>query len=179
MSAILDLAAGRTLDALIDRRLFGRKTIWSPCAGTHTPWPSLPYRKAEFDFGMPVSVPKYSTEIADAWAIVERMRADGFSFKAWQPSKEPYEEGGKPLEHAIVSFICSAGPCPRHGNPRENHHGSYNVEAETLPLAISRAALEAFRATEGGVCAPCAGMRHDGCYEGTCACCGRTLDLSG
>lgn len=111
-----------------------------------------------------MSVPQYSTEIADAWAVVERMRADWFSFKGWQPSKDRHD-------HAVVSFICGAGPCPRHGNPHQNHHGAYDVEAETFPLAIARAALVALK-IEGVVCAPCEEGNH-ACHEGACACCGR------
>lgn len=45
------------------------------------------------------------------------------------------------LERAVVSFVCSKGPCEKHGNPYHNHHGTYNIVANTLPLAICRAAI--------------------------------------
>lgn len=83
----------------------------------------------------------YSNHLPSAMEVVEKMRADGFNWKAWQPAAEPYNQGDPPLEHAIVSFVCSKGPCPKHGNPHHNHHGAYDVEADTLPLAICKAAL--------------------------------------
>lgn len=86
-----------------------------------------------------------STHIDEAMEVVDRMRADWFSFKAWQPSKMPYNEGDSPVETAIVSFVCGAGPCPRHKTDFHNHHGAYDVEAETLPMAICKAALIALK----------------------------------
>lgn len=77
--------------------------------------------------------------------IVERMRNDWFSFKVWQSCKDPLEDGGPPVENAVVSFVCGAGPCPRHGNPHHDHHGAYDVEGETLSHAICLAALEALK----------------------------------
>lgn len=87
----------------------------------------------------------YSEDIVFAMEVAEKMRADGFNFKAWQPASEPYNAGDPPLEHAIVSFVCSMGPCEKHGNPHCNHHGAYDVQADTLPLAICKAALLALR----------------------------------
>src|ERR1043166_2292650 len=55
-----------------------------------------------------------SKRLEHAMQVVARMRDDWFSFKAWQPSKMPYNPGDPPLEIAVVSFICSGGPCPRH-----------------------------------------------------------------
>lgn len=86
-------------------------------------------------------LPAYSNELHAAQDVIERMRADGFSFKAWQPAKEA-------ANYAKVSFICGAGPCPKHGNPHHNHHGAYDVDAGTLPLAICKAALIALEAKD-------------------------------
>ena len=86
-----------------------------------------------------------STEISAAMEVVARMRNDWFSFKAWQPSKMPYNPGDPPLEIAVVSFICGMGPCTRHGTTHHNHHGAYDVEGETLPMAICKAALIALK----------------------------------
>lgn len=86
-----------------------------------------------------------SVDVGHAMEVVDRMRADWFSFKSWQPSKMPYNEGDEPVETAIVSFVCGAGPCPRHKTDFYNHHGAYDVEAETLPMAICKAALIALK----------------------------------
>lgn len=81
----------------------------------------------------------YSADILYAMEVTDKMRADGFNWKAWQPATE---DAASPFVHgAIVSFVCSRGPCPKHGNPRQNHHGAYDVEGETLPMAICKAAL--------------------------------------
>lgn len=88
-------------------------------------------------------LPEYSTDLAAAFEVAQRMRKDGFSFKVWQPSLLP--EVPRP-DCAVVSFICGTGPCPKHGNELHNHHGAYDVDAETLPLAICRAALVALKA---------------------------------
>lgn len=89
-------------------------------------------------------VPSYTADIAEAMSVVGQMRGDGFSFKAWQPASpghdHPFMDGG-----AVVSFVCSSGPCEKHGNPNHNHHGAYDVQDETLPLAICKAALIALK----------------------------------
>jgi len=78
--------------------------------------------------------------------VVEHMRKDWFSFKCWQPSLEAAENLGATSPYqAIVSFVCGAGPCPRHGTDFYNHHGAYDVQGETLPHAICLAALEALK----------------------------------
>lgn len=80
----------------------------------------------------------YSEDMLSAMEVVEKMRADSFSFKVFQPTKGPEDPL---LGHAVVSFVCGWGPCEKHGNPHYNHHGAYNIAAETLPMAICKAAL--------------------------------------
>lgn len=82
----------------------------------------------------------YSEDMLYAMEVVEKMRADGFSWKAWQPA---LSEHGQALTDggAIVSFVCNFGPCKTHGNPHCSYHGGIDVQAETLPLAICKAAL--------------------------------------
>jgi len=87
-----------------------------------------------------------SKRLEHAMQVVARMRDDWFSFKAWQPSKMPYNPGDPPLEIGVVSFVCSMGPCSRHKTTHHNHHGAYDVEGETLPMAICKAALIALKA---------------------------------
>lgn len=81
----------------------------------------------------------YTEDIAHAMEVVGKMRVDGFSWKAWQCNA--VDNAGDPPNSAVVSFVCNLGPCEKHGNPHCNHHGAYDVRADTLPLAICLAAL--------------------------------------
>lgn len=85
--------------------------------------------------------------------VVQTMRKDWFSFKCWQPSLTASESMGASPEIAIASFICGAGPCPRHKTDFHNHHGAYDVKGETLAHAICLAALQALKAIR--LCAKC------------------------
>lgn len=80
----------------------------------------------------------YSQDLQAAGVVITKMRSDGFSVKIWQPNLNG-------PDYAKVSFICSSGPCLKHGTLAHNHHGSYDVEAETLPLAVCEAALIALK----------------------------------
>lgn len=91
-------------------------------------------------------MPRYSRSNELASAVVIRMRGDGFSFKSWQPAIGMLPQIAE--DHAVVSFVCSAGPCPRHRTDCHNHHGAYDVSAESLPLAIARAALVALKVAD-------------------------------
>lgn len=126
------MKAGRELDALVAEKIFGTEIHHY-----HGDWPFGPAGQ---------DIPRYSTDLRSAWLVVEKLRGDWFSFKAWQPCKEPHEAGGKPVEIAVVSFVCGAGPCPRHNTDFDNHHGAYAIEAETFPLAVCKAALIAMKA---------------------------------
>jgi hypothetical protein len=86
-------------------------------------------------------VQEYSTDLVAAFEVVRKMQDDGFSFKLWQPSRGPGITG----DCSVVSFICGRGPCPKHGNPLNNHHGAYDVDAESIELAICKAALIALK----------------------------------
>lgn len=74
---------------------------------------------------------RYSGDIVSAMEVVEEMRVYGFSWTASQPS-------GPPSEGEIVFFTCRFWPC-------ENHE----IKAETLPLAICKAALLALGKENG------------------------------
>ncbi len=148
----------KTTDELIAEKLMGLrrcKVIWAywsvnPCwqewkgteidrrlaAGGEVP---LGFELGENRFSD--QAPEYSTDIRLFWDVVERMRKDGFSFTLWQP-------GDREGIQAVVSFICSKGPCEKHDNFHHNHHGAYDVEAETAPLAVCLAALKALKIGE-------------------------------
>lgn len=96
--ALADVEAGRELDALIDERCFGiRRAI----AGFH-------------------GAPFYSTDIAAAWQVVERLLATFPPFVLWCNAKY------------TIAQIWDADD-----NEIANERG------ETAPLAICRAALKA------------------------------------
>lgn len=89
-----------------------------------------------------------STSEEHAFEVVLKMRKDGFSFLLWQP---PLYLGNpvKSSYDAAMSFVCGQGPCSRHGNGYENHHGAYDITGETLCLAVCKAALIALKAIPG------------------------------
>lgn len=127
------MIAGRELDALVAQKVMG----WRPSTHPKARGALAPPDNVE-GFYTEDDLPAYSVEFHDAQAVIDKMRSDWFSFKAWQPAKELGE-------CAKVSFVCGAGPCPRHGNPYHDHHGAYDVEAKTLPLAVCKAALIALK----------------------------------
>lgn len=78
------LEAGRELDALVAEKVMGWQVIETDdCNGIDNYWLSkdgqhvwlLPH-----DFE--AALPSYSTDIAAAWAVVEKMVADGWDWKA-------------------------------------------------------------------------------------------------
>lgn len=172
MSSKLSLEAGPELDGAVAMKVVGIKLV----KGIFAYWRREPERWEAYDpkvhrqylsgteedlplvyqhdenFLSPHPLP-YSTDLSSAFKLVEFMRKDGFSFKLWQPNSVGVHDGpgDLPVQLAQASFVCGAGPCPRHPwNTANNHHGSYGVEAETVPLAIARAAVLAklFKMTE-------------------------------
>lgn len=136
--------AGKKLDALVAEKVLGCKVVRYNSAVTSAGCECPDERHTTPE--QSDELKDYSTSLTAAWEVVEVMRRDGFSFKLWQ------HDG--PDDEAVVTFVCSSGPCPKHGNTVCNHHGAYGVEAGTLPLAICTAALIAMKAlpenVEGG-----------------------------
>ncbi len=131
MSAGAKVEAGPEFDALIAQKVMGWRPGIMP-RGTEA-WFTSPEGDWKTANWIPRKDFQPSLQIADAWQVVVRMNEEGFSFHFFQLNKEG----------ASVSFICGRGPCPQHGNPHHNHHGAYDIEASTAPLAICLAALEA------------------------------------
>jgi Phage ABA sandwich domain len=80
-------------------------------------------------------VPEYSTDIRDAWLLVEKLHADGWYIAAFD-----YPDA------LSVSVTCPHGPCRKHGGQRHSirqWHGAEGVRGSTMPHAICLAALEA------------------------------------
>lgn len=154
------IAAGPALDAEVARRVFGVTDIrmrpgkWGP---DPRPWAATPCGK---DFGVPGHVgvgalchgcrqlvPRYSTDIAAAWLLVEHFRARGWLVTIRDmPPGFPYILGD-PVEemHLQRRAVCdlqwmplsTAADCQR--RIYRHPHGAGDTPAE----AIARAALEA------------------------------------
>jgi hypothetical protein len=101
------LKAGREMDALIAERVFGVTETRRAVRTMNGPARRVSY-----------NIPKYSTDIAAAWLVVEKMVADG-----WEITIE---------EAWSVTFSRRRGPFHvAHGQPNE------------AAIAICRSALEA------------------------------------
>ena len=122
MSDTTEMVAGRELDALVAERVMGWTGIERHIRGgiAMPPWPSgldpvtSAYR----------TIPRYSTSIADAWLVVERMREKGYSLTLMAP----FGDFG-----AVAAFV------PRTGQ-------RFDGDGDTPAVAISRAALSAMEA---------------------------------
>lgn len=112
--------AGRKLDALIAERVMGwdrdGDRLWPPDT-----------RRSKWKYG--ISVPPYSTSIADAWPVVEKLKER----HSVELIGGPNDEGG--CEHWSCT-IKSYGY-------RSFQDQKWRGEADTAPLAICIAALRA------------------------------------
>lgn len=124
---ILSLPAGRELDALVAKRVMR----WT--------WASEWYEK-----GIPDWLPHYSSEIAAAWEIVEKLVERGWYFEIRTPSRVY-----KTVDITWHSRIRDAehGTWDRYGGDSDGVIGD-DLRAETLPLAVCRAALLAVMESE-------------------------------
>ena len=77
------------------------------------------------------TLPHYSTSIADAWLVVEKMRGLGW----WLRLSSPFQDGS----------LWNAGFTPA-GTTGWNGTPDHNFASDTAPEAICLAALEAVRA---------------------------------
>lgn len=117
---------GPALDAEICRVVFGLKVESVALISgdlAYGVWGQNPRRPAE------VSAPRpYSSDIGDAWRVVERMQELGW----WARLTTPFEPG--------QPWFCGFTPLGMSGwNGRPDHKAG----AETMPLAICRVALKA------------------------------------
>jgi hypothetical protein len=114
--------AERELDAEIATRVFGLtlvRGVRTDCnaSGEKAP-PDVGIAAGEF-LGEPsyTPVPHYSSSIADAWLVVEKVRALGMPLMLWETDGRWF-----------AAFV---------------YHGYRGYDAETVPLAICKAALAA------------------------------------
>ena len=113
------MKAGRELDALIAEKLWGKRVMdGNPCSHSgclsHVSHPCDGCGRWH-----PGLIPHYSTRIADAWLVVEKLRADGFRWAI----------GSERNEWDIYL--------------EDRKMGSGEGHAKTAPLAICLAALKA------------------------------------
>lgn len=101
---------------------------WEHCVGTWVADPKL--RKG--DGGLPlrigVGIPRYSSYIAAAWKVVERMQANGWQLRLYTRS-----------DWSDAVFSIEANPLAR--EPGRSGHGV----GKNVPTAICLAALSALR----------------------------------
>jgi hypothetical protein len=132
-----EMPAGREMDALVYECVFGREKRWRFVNGE----PCQLY--GEHGFGaigyQPYGIPLYSTNIAAAWEVVERMRSTngltltqgrGATIAKFSPYGYPIVDGPE----GIAGRRSSLKEQVKNGN--------------TAPLAICRAALRAVGVTE-------------------------------
>jgi hypothetical protein len=111
---VKDLQAGPELDALVATQVVG----WSGV--TVHAWATTGIPPGEGGL-RGVEIPRYSTDLAAAWEVVEFLRKEGFDFDCFCSSTK-LQEGWS--EAVFTDQIDSV-----------------QAKAETLPLAICRAAL--------------------------------------
>ncbi len=126
-----DLEAGPALDALVARVVFGRDVIQSPRSGI---W-GYPDGIAP-DTISTKSIPSYSTSIAAAFLVIERMVALGHTKWMVDHDQDGYAamfsrlRTGMVCEHSPVESCCCCWEWVQESG-------------DTAPLAICRAALAA------------------------------------
>lgn len=137
-----DMPAGPEMDALVAEKVMGwrwrkssatgRRCLFSP-----TRWPEWFTALADGtegivgDWDRPTHIPRYSTDIAAAWEVVEKMRANGYAPQI-RPWGARWAGWGVADDRDGDIDLC-------------RNFGS----AETVPLAIVRWALAACGVTEG------------------------------
>jgi hypothetical protein len=112
---ILNMPAGREMDALVAEKVFGRKTAWFSGPGGPVITGGT---MAKVSTWTPIK--PYSTDIAAAWEVVEKMISNGWRFYLRAVGtyfEVEFQKGGS-----------------------DGIHTGY-IDAETFPLAVGRAAI--------------------------------------
>lgn len=123
------MEAGRELDRLVAEKIFGRDPM-NARHGLHKDG------DIEYHWGYPLGhdvAPYYSTNIAAAWEVVEKLYADGYWAELQTPWNEPGGEANQGHSCGFTPFLTTGwNGVPDHWTP-----------APTMPLAICLAALKA------------------------------------
>jgi len=115
---------GRELDAAVHERVFGRRVWWSEWES-----PDEPSFKFPLDPDMRIRIPHYSSDIAAAWQVVERMRETYFP-------EIRFGHGIDDRPDVWVIFHTSDHHC---GHPCQQN--GVSAPPDQVPTAICRAAL--------------------------------------
>ncbi|SRR5579871_1099460 len=122
----------REPDALLDEKLFGHQVVWSLWGSRE-----MPFRKGWQDFGMPFSVPYYSSDMREAWKVVEELRKRGImisvkSREDLDPAKNNCDDliQLKDMKYAVQSW------------DKDLNRYSPSVYGKTAEEAICNAALK-------------------------------------
>lgn len=140
MTAATKLPTGRALDALIAEKVFGAMLH----EGQHEDYMTLPGERPVSDQRR---VPDYSTDIASAWEVVEKLQ--GFDKRRAEPWWSVAVFYGQPGQVGCRVYSCPPGySIFDAGNvdaweARQEPRIIAHVVADTAPLAICRAALDA------------------------------------
>ncbi len=110
---ILNMPAGREMDALIAEKIFG----------------NFVHRLSGGKYGigsLMLEIPNYSTDIADAWEVAEKLHKENDIFDVWHEKDTGFD------------WWCEV----------VNNGGGWSANAKNAPLAICRAALLAVMEAE-------------------------------
>lgn len=118
---------GRELDALVAEHVMG----WKRAVQPH---PELPEITLYDLYNSHVPMPHYSTDIAAAWLVVEKLTSDGIPLVLGNTTNREKDSQAK---FAVTIFENWIG----HVIPEDIRHVS--AQAETAPHAICLAALKA------------------------------------
>lgn len=122
---------GRELDAALHGRLFGREVRHVQGDDWRT---RVDVKNDKWEGEVEDQVPHYSTDPAAFFAMVEKVRANGWMFIDMHVGFYDTETVW------TVCITCGRGPCELHGNKEDDAH-SVEARWHTLPLAFARAAL--------------------------------------
>ncbi len=122
-----DVDAGRALDALVAESMMG----WKRDTESYTGQCYIDNKGA---FRLPDELPHYSTNIGDAWLVVEKMRDRLNKEDTFLNILDSGADGWR------IEFVF----CPDHDAPFTEHASM----ADTAPLAICLASLEASQAVK-------------------------------
>ena len=121
-----EMPAGREMDVLIAENIMGYTL-------SELSLPAYPKYKL-FDSGYVKEVPHYSTDIAAAWEVVERMPIPFKLEKCWEKAYQIGPEGWS-------ACWCTDADCEGCNENSRCTNGD-DAWAETAPLAICRCALK-------------------------------------